>query len=154
MKNNDPKPVIKKIAGYIFFLGVIGTSISALFFVIAGTWIGHEVKIICQDAARKYDPDVVMDSLRQSFTRSDQNKCVDNLVLLVDDQSQSIRSRNDAIWALGMLGNSRALPVLQKYYTRNIPQWEPLDKVISQYELKKAVNLAGGGTNIAAFLWR
>jgi hypothetical protein len=55
---------------------------------------------------------------------------------------------------LGEFGGSRALPVLQKYYTGNIPDREPLDEMISQYELKKAIELASGGPNITAWLWR
>jgi len=52
------------------------------------------------------------------------------------------------------LGDSRALPTLQKYYTGNIPNREPLDGVISQYELKKAINLTSGGVNLTAIFWR
>jgi hypothetical protein len=46
------------------------------------------------------------------------------------------------------------LPVLEKYYTGDIPDREPLDRMISQYELKKAIDLASGGTNVASLLWR
>ncbi|OGL53885.1 hypothetical protein A3K55_01725 [Candidatus Shapirobacteria bacterium RBG_13_44_7] len=120
-----------------FFLGAIGASIFLLFFVISCTWIGFEVKTQCQTAQRSYGGD-----------------CPQALINLLEDEHQNFRSRNSAIWALGQLGDSRALPVLQNLYTANIPPREPLDKTLSQYELKKAINLADGGLNLSAFIWR
>jgi hypothetical protein len=73
---------------------------------------------------------------------------------LVKDNNQSFRNRNSAIWALGQLGDPQALPILQSLYTGMIPDREPLDAGISQYELKKAINLVNGGTNISAPVWR
>lgn len=115
----------------------IGISIFILFFVITCSWIGYEVKNNCQDARRGYG-----------------GRCVDALIKLLDDEHQDFRARNDAIWALGQLGDSRALPVLKKYYTGNIPARESLYKTISQYELKKAINLTSGGFNMSAVVWR
>jgi hypothetical protein len=59
-----------------------------------------------------------------------------------------MRHRNSAIWALGQLGDGRALPALERYYMGIIPDREPFDEMISQYELNKALHLAKGGTNI------
>jgi len=115
----------------------VGFGIFLLFFVITCTWIGYDVKSQCYEAKRQYKKD-----------------CTESLISLLLDEKQSFRQRNSAIWALGQLGDKRALPVLQKYYTANIPAREPLDQSISQYELKKAINLAGGGLNITAFVWR
>lgn len=128
---------IKNIKQKVFYAGAIGISIFFLFFVIACLWIGYEVKNQCQSAKREYGGD-----------------CVEALIKLLNDENKGFRARNDAIWALGQLGDSRALPVLQGYYTGKIPDREPLDKMISQYELKKAVNLTSGGFNISAFIWR
>jgi len=116
----------------------IGFSLFALFFFITNIWIGHEAKRICQEAKWEYQ-------------KSD---CVDALVAQLDDDKQGYRSRNHAIWALGQFGDRRALPILQKYYTGNIPDREPLDETISQYELKKAVELSSGALNITAWSWR
>ncbi len=80
--------------------------------------------------------------------------CVEAFIGLVDDETEDFRSRNDAIWALGQLGDSRALPVLNNYFTGIIPDREPLNSVISQYELSKAIKLAEGGTNLTAWAWR
>lgn len=55
-----------------------------------------------------------------------------------------------AVWALGQIGDARALPVLQEYYTGNIPPRESPERVISRYELKKAIHLLRGGWNVRA----
>lgn len=128
---------IKNVIQKLLFLGVIGVSIVVLFFVITCTWIGYDVKDKCQDAKHQYG-----------------GKCTDALVSLLNDDTRGFRDRNDAIWALGQLGDENALPVLQSYYTGDIPDREPLDIVISQYELKKAINLTSGGKNITAIFWR
>ena len=73
---------------------------------------------------------------------------------MMEDDTRGFRVRNEAIWALGQLGDSRALPALQRLYTGNIPPREPLDAGISQYELRKAVALTSGGQNPLALFWR
>lgn len=131
---------LKFIKQTIFYTIAIGCSIVLLFFFIGSVWIGYEVKNQCQQAKREY--------------QEKSKDCVEALMTVLSDEKQSFRKRNDAIWALGQLGDSRALPVLQSYYTGNIPSRESLYKTISQYELKKAVNLTSGGLNITAFIWR
>jgi hypothetical protein len=126
-----------KIKEKLLFFASIGISIFVLLFFIGSVWIGHEAKSLCQNARWQYGGD-----------------CVQSLTELLEDENQNYRSRNHAIWALGQLGDIRALPILEKYYTGNIPKREPLDKMISQYELKKAIKLANGGANITAWLWR
>jgi hypothetical protein len=120
-----------------FYTSVIGTGILLLFFIIAAVWIGHDVKTQCKLAQAEYSGD-----------------CVVALIYLLEDESRGFKPRNDAIWALGQLGDNRALPALQKYYTGIIPDGEPLNQTLSQYELKKAINLASGGLNITAVFWR
>lgn len=129
---------IKAFREKFFLVFAIGTSIFLLFFFITNVWIGYEAKRLCQEAKWEYQ----------------KNDCVEALILTLDDERQGYRTRNHAIWALGQFGDSRALPVLQKYYTGNIPDREPLDETISQYELKKAVELSSGGLNITAWTWR
>lgn len=129
--------IFKEIANKLLYAIVVGISIFLLFFVIVCTWIGYEAKTQCQDAQREYGGD-----------------CVESLIKLLNDEHRGFRARNDAIWALGEMGDSRALPVLESYYTGNIPDREPLNEMISQYELRKAVNLTSGGPNITAWFWR
>ena len=121
----------------ILYLGAIGVSIGMLFFVVTCTLIGYDVKDQCADAKAAYGGD-----------------CVESLISLVDDEKRSFRARNSAIWALGQLGDVRALPMLEKYYTGIIPEKEPLNDSISQYELKKAIKLADGGFNLTVWAWR
>ncbi len=121
----------------VFYIIAIGISITFLFLFIGSVWIGYEAKNICQNAKWQYSGD-----------------CVEALITQLDDQHQGYRTRNHAIWALGQFGDSRALPILEKYYTGVIPDREPLDETISQYELEKAIKLVEGGTNITSWLWR
>lgn len=120
----------------LYFLAII-ISIFCLFFFITCSWIGYDVKSQCRSARMEYKGD-----------------CTESLIKLLRDEKKDFRSRNSAIWALGQLGDSRALPVLKSFYTGNIPAREPLDKTISQYELKKAIALASGGLNVTAWVWR
>lgn len=126
-----------KLIHHLIFLATFSLGSFILLFVTTFTWIGNDVKTQCQAAKWQYG-----------------GNCPDALISLLNDENQSFRSRNSAIWALGQLGDNRALPVLQSYYTGNIPDREPLNGVISQYELKKAINLTGGGINITAIFWR
>lgn len=115
----------------------VGISILLLLFVIGGIWIGHEVKSNCFLAQNAYG-----------------GECVTALTQLLNDKNRSFRERNSAIWTLGQLADQRALPVLEKYYTGHIPDREPLNGTISQYELSKSLKLVRGGTNLSAFIWR
>jgi hypothetical protein len=121
-------------AGYAVAVAIC---IVLLFFVIGVTWIGFDVKSQCQQARREYGGD-----------------CTEALIHLVQDDTRGFRVRNEAIWALGQLGDSRAQLVLQSLYTGKIPPREPLDAGISQYELRKAVALTSGGQNPLAVFWR
>jgi hypothetical protein len=96
--------------------------------------IGKDVKSIAEEASQKYPGDIV-----------------DALIAFVDSDDNSTRQRNRAVWALGQLGQKKALPVLERYYHGN-----PDDRTreISQYELKKAIKLCKGGLNVTAWTWR
>jgi hypothetical protein len=76
---------------------------------------------------------------------------VSALMALVESEQHTLRDRNRAIWALGQLGDARALSVLEKHYTG-----KPSDERtgLSQYELKKAIVLCRGAVNISAPVWR
>jgi len=127
----------KNLTRNLLYFVVIGISVFLLFFLITCSWIGYEVKSQCREAKREYGKD-----------------CVMSLTELLRDKNRSFRSRNSAIWALGQLGDKRVLPVLKSFYTGNVPSREPLNKKISQYELKKAIALAEGNLNISAIIWR
>lgn len=130
--------VFGKIKEIIVYFVSVGLSIVILFFFIGSTWIGFEAKTLCRDARRDYK----------------EQTCVRSLEMQLKDEGRGFRSRNDAVWALGQIGDSEALPTLEEFYTGEIPDREPLDEMISQHELEKAIKLLKGGTNITAFIWR
>ena len=66
---------------------------------------------------------------------------VEALMALVDSDRHPFRERNRAIWALGQIGDPRALPVLRKHYTGAECQH---DKYLCQRELKKAIDTCSG----------
>jgi len=121
----------------IAYIFTIGISLFLLFFLITCTWIGFDVKSNCVSAKVDYG-----------------GNCTQAYISLLQDTNRSFRSRNQAIWALGQLGDISALQVLQSFYTGIIPDREPLNQFISQYELQKAIKLLNGGTNLTAIFWR
>jgi hypothetical protein len=76
---------------------------------------------------------------------------VEALMQYVEDPGLGLRNRNHAVWALGQLGDARALPVLEKYHTG-----QPCDhtSALCQRELDKAIHLVSGGVNVTAIVWR
>jgi hypothetical protein len=69
----------------------------------------------------------------------------------VDSPAHALSDRNRAIWALGQLGDPRALPVLEKYVTGGKCRH---DQELCQHELAKAIRLCRGGANVTALVWR
>ncbi len=130
--------VLKKDIKFILLLisGVV-TSVFVLFFLAIGVVIGKEVNATCKLATEHYG-----------------GTCVTALEKTVNDEANPYRVRNSAVWTLGQLGDPKALPTLKQHYTGTIPDREPLDHTLSQYELKKAIRLLQNGTNITAFIWR
>jgi hypothetical protein len=59
----------------------------------------------------------------------------------VKSQSHPLAERNKAIWALGHLGDGRALAVLESVYTGELCIH---DEILCQYELEKAIKACGG----------
>lgn len=127
------KKNIQKIFLYSFLLGI---GFFILVFLITSISIGKEVNRRCELAQSQYGGD-----------------CVEALMQTLEDDKKFFRERNHAIWSLGQLGDERAIPVLEKYYTGNIPDREPYDDGLSQYEMKKALKLLNGGFNITHLLW-
>jgi len=90
-------------------------------------------------------------SIGETALRSFSGDRVLALMQLVESERHGMRERNRAIWALGQLGDPRALPLLRKHFTGG----ESDERTeLSQYEMKKAIALCEGETNISAFVWR
>jgi HEAT repeat protein len=73
------------------------------------------------------------------------------LLAYVECERHSLRDRNRAVWALGQLGDSRALPLLEKNYTGKPCEHS---RFLCQRELKKAIEHCRGGLNLTAYVWR
>ena len=73
------------------------------------------------------------------------------LMAFAESPQHTLRERNRAVWALGQLGDARALPMLEKHFTGGDCQH---GRILCQHELRKALRLCRGATNIAAFGWR
>ncbi|MCU0639952.1 MAG: hypothetical protein MUF59_08795 [Candidatus Krumholzibacteria bacterium] len=112
-----------------FALGFLAISFLAVCFII-----GHGVDSISEKALRDHPGDKVA-----------------ALMALVESDQHTYHDKNHAVWALGQLGDPRALPLLRKYYTG---AESGDDTSLSQYELGKAIELCDGETNIGAFIWR
>ena len=65
------------------------------------------------------------------------------LVAYVESPAHTLRDRNRAVWALGRLGDARALPILQKHFTGAKCDHA---RRLCQYELRKAIKLCSGPT--------
>ena len=82
---------------------------------------------------------------------------VEALIMLVESKENGYRAhryraKNHALWALGQLGDKRALPSLKKLVTG-----EPCDHEtnLCQGEIKEAIHkLETNGFNLPKFLWR
>jgi hypothetical protein len=76
---------------------------------------------------------------------------VEALMAYIESEDHSLRQRNCAVWVLGQIGDSRALPTLEKYCTGG-----PCDhsSYLCQHELKKAIRQCKGAFNATAWLPR
>jgi len=76
---------------------------------------------------------------------------IEALMACVDSENLSLRQRNRAVWALSQIGDKRALPMLEKYYTGG-----PCDhkNALCQRELSKAIKACNGAFNATAWLPR
>ena len=73
------------------------------------------------------------------------------LIEVATSDEADISDRNRAIWALGQLGSSRALPALQSLLTGGPCDH---DKLICQHEVESALKGCDGSLNIGAVIWR
>ena len=76
---------------------------------------------------------------------------VQALMAYAGSENYTLKKRNRAVWALGQIGDSRALPILESFYTGG-----PCDhkKILCQRELSKAIYGCKGGLNLTSCLPR
>ena len=73
------------------------------------------------------------------------------LIAVATSENFPLKDRNRAIWALGQLGEVRALAPLESLLTG-----KPCDHAVAvcQHEVRKALRLCHGGINITRWTWR
>lgn len=108
---------------------IILVSIVVLVIASGFFWIYLTVSKTCDSAKKKHG-----------------GKCQKALVKVLEDEKANPREKNDAIWALGQMAESESLSALEKIYVGKVPEGrEPLDKVVSQYEIEKAIRWVKNG---------
>jgi HEAT repeat protein len=90
-------------------------------------------------------------SARTMALREHNGDAVAALIAYVDTPTHGVRERNRAVWALGQLGDPRALPILEKHFTEGPCEHQ---HELCRHELAKAIQLCRGGTNLTALLWQ
>jgi hypothetical protein len=130
-KTSNRFAIIKKALIY-------GTLVCLAFLFIFYLWacfsIRSGVKKISAEATQQYPGDRV-----------------EALISYVKSENNSLRKRNLAVWALGQIGDKRALPVLDQFCTGGPCDH---DHCLCQYELQKAIKLCEGSFNATAWLPR
>jgi len=76
---------------------------------------------------------------------------VESLMAYVESENHGLRQRNRAVWALGQIGDSRALPVLEKFRTGKPCNH---DTTLCQREIVRAIEGCKGAFNATAWLPR
>lgn len=109
-----------------------------IFFVSTSIYIGSHVNEYCNIAKDKYQESV----------------CTNALIKTLQSENESFFDRNNAIWSLGQIGSRESLDELKQYFTNNIPPKGSYHNTLSQYELKKAINLIEKQNNLAGLVWK
>ena len=127
---------MKRVLLALATVGVIGLAVAVAFFVLS--WqIGRDVRATVSVATAEA-PGASGDP-------------VSALVAHVQEDANGLRERNRAIWALGQLGDPRALPLLEGLATRAACDH---DHELCQHGIEKAIAACRGGRNLPANLWR
>jgi hypothetical protein len=103
-------------------------------FVVVSLQIGSDVDAAASEAMHAYPGDRI-----------------ESLLAAVDCSDCSLPRRNRAVWALGQLGDARALEGLRKYYTGQACDH---GRELCQRELGKAISHLEGSVNVTALVWR
>ena len=102
-RNNNESGGVRRLARWkkITICAVLGCLVLiGVSYVLLCLLIGSHVKPICAEAMREYPGDRV-----------------EAVIAYVESERHSLRKRNKAVWALGYLGDKRALAVLKKHFT-------------------------------------
>lgn len=92
-----------------------------------------------------------IDDAVSKATRAFPGDPAEALIAMATSEDVALKDRNRAIWALGQLGDARALAPLESLLTG-----KPCDHAVAvcQHEVKKALRLCRGGINVTRWTWR
>jgi len=137
--NLDSKTPSQKVnLKKLFLYGIpIGFAVLSVLFILSLHWICSDVRAITKKAQQQFEGDHI-----------------ETLVAALESDKLSIKEKNRVIWAMGEIGDKRALPVLQKIYTGE-PCQKPCDSSqhICQYGIKKAIR-GCKGFNVVSYVWQ
>ena len=125
-RDESKKRIAFAVARRVFGYGIL---ICLASFIVVCLWfyfcIRYSVNEISAQATTEYQGDRI-----------------EALITYVKSESHTLRQRNRSVWALGQIGDNRALPVLEKYYVG-----QPCDHNVAlcQGELKKAIKHCKSG---------
>jgi hypothetical protein len=130
-KNSSRLTGVKKVLVY----GTLSCLVFLLVAFVMLFWsIRSSIKEISAEAAQLYPGDRI-----------------EALITYVKDENRSLRQRNRAVWALGQIGDKRALPVLTASYTGGPCDH---DNFLCQGELQKAIKKCKSSFNATTWLPR
>ena len=66
----------------------------------------------------------------------------------------TFEEKNNAIWALGQIGNKESLPLLERLYTGDIRYRCNRTRYICQYELKKAIKFINSDFIVTRWMYQ
>jgi HEAT repeat protein len=130
-KSSSRSAMVKKVIIYGFL--ICFTFLFVAYLLICFD-INSSVKEISADAIQQYPGDRI-----------------EALITYVDSENKSLMQRNRAVWALGQIGDQRALPILTASYTGGPCDH---DSRLCQGEIQKAIKLCEGSFNATAWLSR
>jgi hypothetical protein len=129
------KSRIKKIVIYSILTGFMG------FLILNGIvmWtIFSDVKSVCADAAKEFKGDNI-----------------EVLINILKSDKHDYKKKNEVVWALGQIGDRRALKILEVLYTgKDCEKPCPRDEYICQYELKRAIKNCNGAFSVTRWMFR
>lgn len=131
----EKKTTLRKI---ILSVILIGLAAFIILFAISLLMIYSDVESICEIASNKFESDNI-----------------EALISLIESDEFSYKQKNKAIWALGQIGDKRALPLLRKLDTDEI-QKKPYDsnKNIVQYSVEKAIRQIDSDFIVTRWMYR
>lgn len=137
-KNGGSYSDSRKFWAWAVPIGLVAFLVGGGFFGYALRDIFLDVKEVCSEAKSRHPGDRV-----------------EALITLIESDDASFREKNRAIWALGQLGDRRALPLLRNLDTGEI-QEKPYDPNLSivQYSVEKAIRLIEDDFSLTRWMYR